>query len=135
MVINKVYCLFEQSGTFKNEFLKLGILAEDYDILNDFGQTDHVVNLFEHIENAYNGKPSLFDEISKNDLIIAFFPCTRFEAKIPLLFRGEAAQCKNYSNEKKLQYSMALHNELHELYEKICKLFCVCYRGGVQNDC
>lgn len=29
----KVHCFFEQSGTFKNEFIKLGIPAEDYDIL------------------------------------------------------------------------------------------------------
>lgn len=28
-------CLFEQSGTFKNEFKKLGFNAFDYDILND----------------------------------------------------------------------------------------------------
>ena len=28
--INKVHCFFEQSGTFKNEFIKLGIPAEDY---------------------------------------------------------------------------------------------------------
>ena len=49
MKINKVYCLFEQSGTFKNEFIKLGIPAEDFDILNEFGQTDHIVDLFEEI--------------------------------------------------------------------------------------
>lgn len=41
MKINKVHCLFEQSGTFKNEFKKLGIDAEDYDIQNEFGETDH----------------------------------------------------------------------------------------------
>lgn len=29
------YCLFEQSGTFKNEFKKLGYEAIDYDIQND----------------------------------------------------------------------------------------------------
>ena len=28
----KVHCFFEQSGTFKNEFRKLGYEAEDYDI-------------------------------------------------------------------------------------------------------
>lgn len=28
----KVHCFFEQSGTFKNEFKKLGIDALDYDI-------------------------------------------------------------------------------------------------------
>ena len=41
----KVHCLFEQSGTFKNEFKKLGYEAEDYDLLNDFGETDHQIDL------------------------------------------------------------------------------------------
>jgi len=27
-----VHCFFEQSGTFKNEFIKLGYKAKDYDI-------------------------------------------------------------------------------------------------------
>lgn len=47
-----VHCLFEQSGMFKNEFKKLGIEAYDYDILNDFGETDYVVDLFEHIRGG-----------------------------------------------------------------------------------
>ena len=64
MKINgKVHCFFEQSGTFKNEFIKLGIPAEDYDIQNNFGQTDHVEDLFKAIDDAYDGKPSLFDTI------------------------------------------------------------------------
>ena len=45
----KVHCLFEQSGTFKNEFRKLGIEAYDYDILNDFGETDYQIDLFSEI--------------------------------------------------------------------------------------
>lgn len=48
----KVYCFFEQSGTFKNEFRKLGIDAEDYDILNDFGETDHIIDLFAEIRGG-----------------------------------------------------------------------------------
>ncbi len=46
-------CLFEQSGTFKNEFKKLGYEAYDYDILNDFGETDYQCDLFNEIEKAY----------------------------------------------------------------------------------
>lgn len=76
----KVHCFFEQSGTFKNEFIKLGIPAEDYDIQNNFGQTDHTDDLFKAIEDAYDGKPSLFDNITPDDLIIAFFPCIYFSA-------------------------------------------------------
>ena len=48
-----VHCLFEQSGTFKNGFKKLGMEAQDYDILNDFGETDNVIDLFEEINNGY----------------------------------------------------------------------------------
>ena len=52
MKVKKVHCLFEQSGTFKNEFKKLGIDAEDYDILDDFGETDHIVDLFAEIRGG-----------------------------------------------------------------------------------
>lgn len=51
-ITGKVHCFFEQSGTFKNEFIKLGIPAEDYDIQNNFGETDHVTDLFQAIEDA-----------------------------------------------------------------------------------
>lgn len=64
----KVHCFFEQSGTFKNEFIKLGIPAEDYDIQNNFGQTDHQEDLFKAIEDAYDGKPSLFDLVGGQTL-------------------------------------------------------------------
>jgi hypothetical protein len=53
--IRRAHCLFEQSGTFKNEFIKLGIPAEDYDIQDEYGQTDHVIDLFAEIESAYVG--------------------------------------------------------------------------------
>lgn len=74
----KVHCFFEQSGTFKKEFIKLGIPAEDYDIQDNFGQTDHRDDLFKAIEDAYDGRPSLFDNITPDDLIMAFFPCIYF---------------------------------------------------------
>ena len=132
MEINKVHCLFEQSGTFKKVFKKFGIEAEDYDILNDFGETEHQIDLFAEIENAYEGKPSLFDKVDSNDLIIAFFPCARFECKVPLLFRGENFQQKSWSDTQKLEYSMKLHDELHNLYTTLCKLFLIAIRGGIE---
>ena len=71
MKINgKVHCFFEQSGTFKNEFIKLGIPAEDYDIQNNFGETDHEIDLFQAIEDAYADKPSLFDSIRGGQKIL-----------------------------------------------------------------
>ena len=46
------HCLFEQSGVFKNEFRKLGIEAYDYDILNEYGQTDYQLDLFAEIRGG-----------------------------------------------------------------------------------
>lgn len=51
-----VHCLFEQSGTFKKEFRKLGYKAEDYDIQNNFGETDHIIDLFAEIEKGYDNQ-------------------------------------------------------------------------------
>ena len=124
----RVHCLFEQSGTFKNEFKKLGYEAYDYDIQNEFGETDYVIDLFAEIEGGYQGKPSIFDNISTDDLILAFFPCTRFEARVPLLFRGEAYQQKLWTDIEKLEYSIQLQNELTELYNLLSKLVIVCER-------
>lgn len=89
----KVHCFFEQSGTFKREFIKLGIPAEDYDIQNNFGETDHMDDLFQAIEDAYDGKPSIFDKIHPDDLILAFFPCIYFCATSQMAFFWT---CVNY---------------------------------------
>jgi hypothetical protein len=70
--------------------------------------------------------------MTKEDLIIAFFPCTRFEAIIPLQFRGEAIQQKKWSDEKKLEHSMKLHTELHRLYMCISKMSLICIRRGLR---
>ena len=61
-------------------------------------------------------------------MILAFFPCTRFEARVPLLFRGQATQQKSWSDEKKLEYSITLQNELTELYVLLCKLVIIAIR-------
>ena len=128
----KVHCLFEQSGTFKNEFKKLGYEAEDYDILNDFGQTDHIIDLFKEIEGGYEGKPSIFDNIAEDDLIMAFFPCVRFENQVMLMFRGQQKQMKDWSLEQKMEWDMKLQKELTANYLLVNKLFILCMHKGIR---
>lgn len=131
MEIKTARLLFEQSGTFKNEFLKLGINAEDYDIQNEFNETDHVIDLFNEIEKAYEGQESIFDTFDKDDLIMAFFPCVRFEDQIMLWFRGQSSYQIKHSLEKKMTSDMTLMNELNYMYQLVNKMFIVCIRGGV----
>ena len=122
MIIKKAHCLFEQSGTFKNEFKKLGIDAYDYDILNDYGETDYQIDLFEHICLGYEEKPSIFDDIKPDDIILAFFPCTYFECQSQLWFAGNNFSQKNWSIKQKCECDMERHKNLSRMYEVLNKL-------------
>ena len=129
--MKRFHCMFEQSGTFKNEFKKLGYEAYDYDILNDFGETDYQIDLFQEIEEAYSGGDSIFDQITSEDVILAFFPCTRFETQILLHFRGDSIQQKKHTDIQKLKKDIELHQELHQLYCLISKLAIICIRKKI----
>lgn len=129
--MRRFFCLFEQSGTFKNEFKKLGYEAFDYDIKDEFGETDYVCDLFVDIESAYNNKESIFDDIQETDTILAFFPCIRFENQIEMHFRGTCFSLNKWTDEQKLEYDLKLHRELSELYELVTKLAIVCLRRKI----
>lgn len=128
----KVHCLFEQSGTFKNEFKKLGFQAYDYDILNDFNETDNVIDIFNEIETAYKGGISIFDSMEKDDLIMAFFPCIRFSNQAYMMFQCTQRQLKDLSDLEKIDKVMEFHNELSFLYDMFCKLCCICLRNNLK---
>lgn len=128
----KVHCLFEQSGTFKNVIKNLGGVAKDYDILNDYGQTDVVCDLFDEIEKAYLELSSIFDKFDREDIILAFFPCTEFEDQKNMLMLGNNYSQKNWSDYKKLNYNLYMHKKLANNYEIITKLVLVCIRKGIR---
>lgn len=132
MKINNVHCLFEQSGTFKKEFANFGIVAYDYDICNDFRETDFCMDLFKEIGLAYAGYRSVFDMFKADDLIMAFFPCVRFESQILLHIKGNVCHVKDWSLEEKLQYSMRLVDDINEYYRLISKFVIVCLRRNLR---
>ena len=125
----KVHCFFEQSGTFKNEFIKLGIPAEDYDIQNNFGETDHQEDLFKAIDDAYAGKPSLFDKIvggQNGDLIIAFYPCIYFSCLSQLAMRLAYKNYKKLKEDDKVKEIMKRSSLREEYYQRLLRFVCVC---------
>lgn len=124
-----IRCLFEQSGTFKNEFKKLGYDAEDYDILNDYGQTDHIIDIFYEIENFEKYK-TIFDDFKEGDLVLAFFPCVRFSRQFILKIRQKSFECAKTSDVKKIFNSMNYHDEINFFYKKLCKLCIIAYKKG-----
>lgn len=122
------HCLFEQSGTFKNEFKNLGINAFDYDIQNEYGETDYQVDLFREICKGYENEPSIFDHIKPDDVILAFFPCTRFDCQCQLWMSGNNYAETNWSDKQKLEYAMEKHTELAQFYDYLCKLILLCLK-------
>jgi hypothetical protein len=128
----KVHCFFEQSGTFKQEFQKLGIPAEDYDIQNNFGETDHVIDLFAEIESAYDSKPSVFDNITREDLIMAFFPCIYFSAISQMSMSFGATNYRKLSIKEKTDKILE-RSENREHFFRICvKMISVAMQRGVR---
>ena len=128
----KVHCFFEQSGTFKNEFIKLGIPAEDYDIQNNFGQTDHTDDLFAEIEAAYDGRPSLFDKITPDDLIVAFFPCIYFCQASQSAFTYTYNNYQKMDIKQKTDAILERANSREYFYSLLIKLFGVIQIRGLR---
>lgn len=128
----KVHCFFEQSGTFKNEFIKLGIPAEDYDIQNNFGETDHVMDLFAEIESAYGGGISAFDTITCNDLIMAFFPCIEFSGIAQTWFSLTQKDMVNWSYKKRIDYALNKNERRSYMFSLLYKLCGICLDRGLR---
>lgn len=127
----KVHCFFEQSGTFKNEFIKLGYNAECYDIQNNFGQTDHVIDLFAETETAYRGGVSVWDSISCNDLVMAFFPCIYFESLSMMAFSWTARNYRKKTKEEALELIMKRAKDRYDMYIRLLELVGVATKKGV----
>ena len=128
----KVHCFFEQSGTFKREFIKLGIPAEDYDIQDNFGETDHVVDLFENIQNAYDGGVSIFDNITKDDLIVAFFPCIYFCAISQANMSLGAVNYRKLTMRERLEKILERSHNRELFFSLAVKMIGVCLCKGIR---
>lgn len=128
----KVWCLFEQSCTFKNEFKALGYEAVDVDIQNNYNETDKLVDLFEAIENAYDGKPSLFDEITEDDLCIAFFPCIYFSALSQMAFSFGYTNYRKMSMKDKTDKILERSHNREYYFSLAVKMISVAHQRGIR---
>ena len=128
----KVHCFFEQSGTFKREFIKLGIPAEDYDIQNNFGETDHTDDLFKAILDAYDGQPSLFDNITPDDLIMGFFPCIYFSSLSQMEMSLTDVNKRKMPMKDRYAFVIDRSRKRQEFLELLIKFMGVCELRGLR---
>ena len=129
---DKVWCFFEQSGTFKNEFKKLGYEAVDVDIQNNFGETDYQIDLFAEIEKAYEGGVSIFDKISKDGLIMAFFPCIYFCATSQMAFSFGCTNYRKLSMKEKTDKILERSENREYFFKLAVKMISVAEQRGLR---
>lgn len=126
----KVHCFFEQSGTFKHEFKKLGYEAKDYDIQNEFGETDYIIDLFNAINTAYDNQDysnTVFASIKHEDLIIAFFPCIYFNQSSMLAFTFNCINYRKLTEMKKIGSILRREKVRSYYYRTLLKLVHIVY--------
>ena len=132
MEVKKAWCFFEQSGTFRDQFIELGIDSVCLDIKNDYGKTDIQIDLFAEIRKAYFDCESIFDKITKDDIVIAFFPCIRFTKQIELEFTQKAPQYRTLALEEKILLAKQLEQERMDFYNLFCDLILVCCKKHIR---
>ena len=132
MEVKKAWCFFEQSGTFRDQFIELGIDSVCLDIKNDYGKTDIQIDLFAEIRKAYFDCDSIFDKITKDDIVIAFFPCIRFTKQIELEFTQKAPQYRTLALEEKILLAKQFEQERMYFYNLFCDLILVCCKKHIR---
>lgn len=128
----KVHLMFEQSGVFKHEFKKLGYESVDIDIQNNFGETDYQIDLFAEIEKAYSGEASIFDAITPDDLIMAFFPCIYFSALSQMAFSFGCVNYRKLSVKEKTDKILERSANREHFFGLLVKLISVCQQRGLR---
>ena len=97
MQFNEVHILFEQSGTFKKVFADKKYTVREYDIENT-PAVDISCDIFEHIDRRFEEiDGTIFENIPKGSLVLAFFPCTYFSDQSQLISRGDSAGQKHWN--------------------------------------
>ena len=131
-ICGKVHLMFEQSGVFKNEFKKLGYEAFDYDLQNNFGETDYQIDLFAEIEKGYDNQPSIFDKIGGGDLIMAFFPCIYFSCLSQMGIGWYYHNYVNLSTKDKTEAILARSANREKFFRLLTMMFSIVEQRGLR---
>ena len=81
--------------------------------------------MFSEIEKAYNGNASIFDGITADDLIIAFFPCIYFETVQQLDFSLQRNGTQNKSLRSRIDYALDRLQKRTQFHALLYKLVAV----------
>ena len=78
------------------------------------------------------GGVSVFDKITKDDLIIAFYPCIYFCANSQMLFYLADNNYRALNNEQKIKKILARSDKRKEYYDRLIKFVGICLKKGLR---
>lgn len=78
------------------------------------------------------GQPSIFDRISPDDIVMAFFPCTYFETMDMLNSRCENSLMRHRNAVWKLHYTMKRDENRHRNYRLISTLAVIAFERNLR---
>ena len=82
-----------------------------------------MIDLFAEIEKAYAGEGiTIFDSISYDDLIIAFFPCIYFESLSMMNFSWTATNYRKKTKMEALDLILKRAKDRYDMYVRLLKL-------------
>ena len=110
----------------------MGIDAIDYDIEDQFGETDVKIDLFHEIEMAYEGHPSIFDHIKEDEMIMSFFPCTYFSGQSEFIINGYSINTKKMDDETKEAYINDRKEKREWMFQLLLKYIHVCNNRNIK---
>jgi hypothetical protein len=117
----------------------LGFPAEDYDIQNNFGETDNVIDLFNEIDTEYkqqttNNKQqtTVFDMITQDDLIVAFYPCIYFCAMSQMAFYLGYTNYRKLNDIQKIKKILERSDKRKEFFDRLLKFVSVCLSKNIR---
>lgn len=119
-----VHVLFEQTNTFRDIFRSKCIDAISYDIA--YG-ADVQIDLFDEIKKHLSGTDTIFSKINKDELVIAFFPCTYFSVQQQLNFTGTSFNLKDLTKIEIVQNSKKLIKKLDLYYTRLMQLIQIAF--------
>ena len=92
----------------------------------------HKIDLFWEIEEAYRGWQSIFDSISYDDLIMAFFPCIYFCAPSQMNFTWGCINYVNMSTKEKTDAILERGKQREYFYGLAIKMLAVAKMKGLR---
>lgn len=84
------------------------------------------------LNKRIGGGQSVFDEIGKDELIMAFFPCIYFCATSQMAFSYGCTNYRKLDDAEKTEKILQRAKDREYFYSKLIKLFSVCFKLGLR---